>query len=98
MLVVLTAFVTFMITAFSMYSYFNNTSIVSVFESLSSQNSENSNKSTDLEKYMKNRVFGHNLSFWGVLKIRNMCYVSIKVAEIFSIYTIVSYLDIFRKT
>lgn len=53
MLVVLTAFVTFMITSLSMYSYFNNTSIVSVFESLSSQNSENSNKSTDLEKYMK---------------------------------------------
>ena len=54
MLVVLTAFVTFMITAFSMYSYFNNTSLVSMFETVSSQeNSENSSKSTDLEKYLK---------------------------------------------
>ena len=54
MLVVLTAFVTFMVTAFSMYSYFNNTSLVSMFETVSSQeNSENSSKSTDLEKYLK---------------------------------------------
>ena len=54
MLVVLTAFVTFMITAFSMYSYFNNTSLVSMFETVSSQeNSDNSSKNTDLEKYLK---------------------------------------------
>lgn len=56
MLVVLTAFVTFMITAFSMYSYFNNTSLVSMFETSSSENSENSensSKKTDLEKYLK---------------------------------------------
>lgn len=54
MLVVLTAFVTFMITAFSMYSYFNNTSLVSMFETVSSQeNSDNSSKNIDLEKYLK---------------------------------------------
>ena len=54
MLVVLTAFVTFMVTAFSMYSYFNNTSLVSMFETVSSQeNSENSSKSADVEKWLK---------------------------------------------
>ena len=54
MLVVLTAFVTFMITAFSMYSYFNNSSFVSIFETgSSSESAENSSKNTDLEKYFK---------------------------------------------
>lgn len=54
MLVVLTAFVTFMITAFSMYSYFNNTSFVSMFDTkTTSSSSESSSKISDLEKYLK---------------------------------------------
>lgn len=52
MLVILTAFVTFMITAFSMYSYFNNTSLVSLVGTSSESNDE-STKNTDLEKYLK---------------------------------------------
>ena len=52
MLVILTAFVTFMITAFSMYSYFNNTSLVSLVGT-SSEGNDESTKNTDLEKYLK---------------------------------------------
>lgn len=52
MLVILTAFVTFMITAFSMYSYFNNTSLVSLVGT-SLEGNDESTKNTDLEKYLK---------------------------------------------
>ena len=52
MLVVLTAFVTFMITTFSLYTYFSNTSLVSIFDTVSSE-SEDTAKTSEIEKYLK---------------------------------------------
>ena len=52
MLVVLTAFLTFMITAFSMYSYYNESSAISLFNTTSKSN-ENVTSDIDLEKYLK---------------------------------------------
>lgn len=53
MLVVLTAFVTFMITTFSLYTYFSNTSLVSIFDTVSSESSEDTAKASEIEKYLK---------------------------------------------
>lgn len=53
MLVALTAFVTFMITAVSMYSYYSETSIKSLIGNVTSSVSEEKSSSTDLEKYLK---------------------------------------------
>ena len=52
MLVVLTAFVTFMITIFSLYTYFSDTSLVSIFDT-SSESSEDIAKTSEIEKYLK---------------------------------------------
>ena len=52
MLVVLTAFVTFMITIFSLNSYFSNIAEVSIFDTLSSE-SEDTAKTSEIEKYLK---------------------------------------------
>lgn len=53
MLVVLTAFITFMITAFSMYSYFNNNSVISLSDSSDSISSISTGNNSNLEKYIK---------------------------------------------
>ncbi len=53
MLVALTAFVTFMITAVSMYSYYSETSIKSLIGNVTTSVSEEKSSSTDLEKYLK---------------------------------------------
>lgn len=53
MLVALTAFVTFMITAVSMYSYYSDTSIKSLIGNVTTSVSEEKSSSTDLEKYLK---------------------------------------------
>ena len=55
MLVVLTAIVTFMITAFSMYSYFNDESLLSVFSSNSDEkeDEESTQNNTKFDKYLK---------------------------------------------
>ena len=52
MLVVLTAFLTFMITAFSMYSYYNESSAISLFNTTSKRDG-NVTSDIDLEKYLK---------------------------------------------
>ena len=52
MLVVLTAFITFMITAFSMYSYYNESSAISLFNT-TSKSDGNATSDTSLEKYLK---------------------------------------------
>ena len=53
MLVVLTAFVTFMITIFSLYTYFSNTSLVSIFDTSTFESSEDTAKTSEIEKYLK---------------------------------------------
>ena len=53
MLVVLTAFVTFMITIFSLYTYFSNTSLVSIFDTSTFESSEETAKTSEIEKYLK---------------------------------------------
>ena len=53
MLVILTAFITFMITAFSMYTYFSNNSEISFSNITDSIGSISTGNNTDLEKYLK---------------------------------------------
>ena len=53
MLVILTAFITFMITAFSMYTYFSNNSEISLSNITDSIGSISTGNNTDLEKYLK---------------------------------------------
>ena len=53
MLVILTAFITFMITAFSMYTYFSNNSDISLSNITDSIGSITTGNNTDLEKYLK---------------------------------------------
>ena len=53
MLVVLTAFVTFMITAFAMYTYFENNSLVSLTTGKDNKSNVTIGSSSNLEKYLK---------------------------------------------
>lgn len=53
MLVILTAFITFMITAFSMYSYFSNNSFITLSGINNSTSNISSKNNSDLEKYLK---------------------------------------------
>lgn len=53
MLVILTAFVTFMITAFAMYTYFENNSFVSLTEGKDNKANVTIGSSSNLEKYLK---------------------------------------------
>ena len=53
MLVILTAFLTFMITAFSMYSYFSNNSFITLSGINNSTGSISGKNNSELEKYLK---------------------------------------------
>lgn len=53
MLVVLTAFVTFMLTAFTMYSYFNNNEMFSLSNNNDYTSNENVKTTSNLERYLK---------------------------------------------